>query len=260
MDKALQNFEDLVKRGIAPSMTFFVLWAAAEMIRGWLTGRSLVSLLVRDRLTTLRPGEILVEEWIPFLEVMARSPVAFTILAILAIVGLSYLLAAAQQLLFDSWLHGDFTFWAGREEEVVEELRNRVIRRLKREPSLHRFHDLGLGPDDRPTDYVLYEVLGGIDTISTRAYVDSAKAMGIGAASVMLLSIAYLVVFAGDLPWWGLLLLIGLAALAFGVGLWSTCAQYRSRAIRLYVNFLAFDSDFIRRKLRRADWPPKAEP
>ena len=43
IDKVLRTFEGLIRRSIAPSVTFFVLLAAGELIAAELTGRGVYS-------------------------------------------------------------------------------------------------------------------------------------------------------------------------------------------------------------------------
>lgn len=266
MDKALQTFEDLVRRAIAPSMTFFVLWAAAELVRLWLTGEWVFDALVLEGVTRTveKRGDVSIRifesrELLPMVEVVEKIPAVFTVLAILAIVGLSYALAAAQQVLFDNRLKTNF----GRKGPLVT-LRKRVINRLNQEAALSQLgnmegSDLSKPASDREpivaSDYLLYEILGGIDTINTRPFVDSAKALGIFFVSVMVLSLGYLVMFIVDMNIAGLTATALIIFVAWWYGLEATRTQYRMRAIRLYVNFLAMPSDFIWRRLLKEDWP-----
>lgn len=295
MDKALQTFEDLVRRAIAPSMTFFVLWAAAELVRFWLVGEWLAGAFMRDGVTRTieTQGEVSIrimetQELVPLVEVIEKVPAVFTILAILAIVGLSYSLAAAQQVLFDNRLKKNFEplhrgVWrrvrnrngqslaesdsgmVSRSEEASGNPKaeesisdHEALSRLRKEVR-GRLADLEvtrrLGEIEGLSDYVLYEILGGIDTINTRPFADSAKAIGIFFTSVMVLSISYLVMFCKGDNGVGAVVMVILFGVAWLLGLEATRTQYRMRAIRLYVNFLAMPCDFIHRRLLKEDWP-----
>ncbi|PTL85911.1 hypothetical protein [Vitiosangium sp. GDMCC 1.1324] len=256
MEKAIQTFEGLIRRSLAPSVTFFVILALGDLIRAVLNGES---------------AQTQVMCYFGFLKSLESSPGLFVPIAILVVIGISNGLYATQQMLFDNCLKKNFDppKWPRFSDSVKSEaraltdLRTRVTQRLNTEPDLVRLWSL-----DEPTDYILYEILGGIDPTDTRSFVDSAKMMGIVFVSIILVLLGHAVtlvahaVLAWDWPHWctwvAILLLLLAARLFYWWGREATRSQYRARAFRLYVNFLAMPLERIRRRLLRPaeDTPP----
>jgi hypothetical protein len=250
MDKVIQTFEGLIRRSLAPSVTFFIVLALGELIRVKLNGD-----LARDH----------VARFLKFVtsEPLAKSPAILITLAVLSIIGLSYGLQTLQQVAFDNWLKENFHqppwisrlarvrgfgWLDSRDSKVLLELRSKVEQRIRKEPELKELKDL-----KGVSDYVLYEIVGGIDPTDTRSFVDSAKAMGIFFVSVILVLLGNALVYRHPLPWWGSLLLVTLAVLSYCWGKEATRSLYRARALRLYVNFLAMPTQRIQRRLLRPD-------
>lgn len=241
MKDVLNSFEHLVRRSIAPSVTFFVLAGAADLALWKLGGHS---------------GFYRLELWMDALRPALRHGEAVVALfAFLAVLGVSYALATLQQVLFDNRLKGDFapakvpvSPTAPSEGRQLRELRKRVVERLGSLHALRRLWGLERGggeQGDRPSDYLLYEILGGIDPTDTRGFVDSAKSLGIVfAAAILALWIPGAIhrdEVAGQLglpvSLWLLCLLTG-GAVLYLLGREAVKTQYRARALRLYVNFL----------------------
>ncbi len=250
LDKALVTFEDLIRRSIAPSLTLLAVALAFEIFC--------------ESLYPSGPGESLNHLFRGVAYIWgvagAMSSGALITLAILLIIGTSYALSALQQVLFDDRLRRDFehtgaTFLrsvcqrlfgvSGQDNagvtqvdpggsitdiEALKRLRKQVVERLT---EMH----LDPLPKQQKTDFILYEILGGIDTTSTRAYVDRTKAIGIFFVSLILVCLGHVVLLRR--PGWWVATCSAVAAFAYGLGYCAICAQYRARAIRLYVNFLA---------------------
>ncbi|MCY1083646.1 hypothetical protein [Archangium lansingense] len=258
MEKVIQTFEGLIRRSLAPSVTFFFVLALGELIRVKLNGE-----LARDH----------VERFLKFMtsEPLAKSPAILLTLAILAIIGLSYGLQAVQQVAFDNWLKENFhqPRWLSRlarfkwlgwletsDSKALVELRNRVVQRINDQEQ--RFTELSPGLKElkdlkEVSDYILYEIIGGIDPTDTRSFVDSAKAVGIFFVSVIIVLVGNAWVYHHWLSWRGTLLLVGLVIFFYCMGLEAIRTQYRARALRLYVNFLAMPPQRIHRLLSRPD-------
>jgi hypothetical protein len=189
------------------------------------------------------------------------------------VLGVGYGLSAVQQVLFDNrlsryfhpgpywgWLQGVFGIPPVRwfrvsfesEGRALRQLRERVFERIESEPRLVRLHGLG-----ERTDYVLYEILGGIDPTDTRGFVDSAKALGVVFSSAIAVTLWNMAVHFFDLRWWNFLL-AALVVSFYWVGREATVRQYRARALRLYVNFLAMPPERLERRLLWADDRPGA--
>jgi hypothetical protein len=240
------TFEGLIRRSIAPSVSFFVLLALNDLIIAETRGDS-VAEVWRDRWGVLAPSTL------------TGATGLWTLLALLLVLGLGYTLSAVQQTLFDLRLKADFPpgrllkvmAWgsARREAQVLQDMRGQVICRLTSTCDLSRVGRLDL------SDFALYEILGGIDPTDTRAFVDSAKAIGVVSCSAI-------VILAWDLftllpragPWDGgdLVLCLSLLVLAFfffKVGCEATLSQYRHRAFRLYANFLMMPAHRLKKRL-----------
>ncbi len=241
MDKVIQTFERLIRRNIAPSVTFFVIFVVGELITEEALGRSAGSAFTD---AAKRIGDAL-QGW----EGLAGT------IAVLLVLGVGYGLSAVQQVLFDNRLRKNFDPWPKRlrsasvqsETAVLRELRDAVIHRLRSEPRLER-----LGSVSERTDYLLYEILGGIDTTPTVSFVDSAKALGVVFSSVIVVVSWILVVQWQELGWWSLLFLAA-AACTWWIGREATATQYRARALRLYVNFLMMPEEHLERRLLEPD-------
>lgn len=237
VEKLITSFEELIRRSIAPSVTFFVLALLSDLLFIALKKES-----VETRLWSY--SNLLGQE-------MRSSAAIFMV--VLVVVGLSYCLGAAQQILFDNFLKKDFDpqFVHGAslrsEAAVLTELRRMVRSRIQTEPALARLRGVS-----EPSDFVLYEIVGGIVPTNTHPYVDSAKAMGIVFVSLIIILIANALLRIHTLQWWSLLLLV-LGGACWFFGREVTCAQYRARAVRLYVNFLAMPSKRLSLLLMETD-------
>lgn len=240
--KVLATFEGLIRRSIAPSVTFFVLFAAGELVAAELAGGSAAAAWRRTAAAV---------DW----QVVAESSGLFATLAILLVLGLGYGLSSVQQLLFDNLLKANFDpGWllcrlsasARSEARALGKLRSRVLDRIDGEDQLAR-----LAGDVERTDFVLYEVLGGIDPTGTRSFVDSAKAIGVVASSAIAV-IAWNLLQRWPLGpvGWGAAVL---AVVVWWLGREATLAQYRQRSLRHYANFLAMPDERLQRLLVRPD-------
>lgn len=242
MDKVVKSLEGLLWRSIAPSVTFFVVAGAVDLLFVELLGGSPV-----DR----------IHAWFLMLRVLPDNQALVTVACIFLVIGASYALSSLQQVFFDNLLKRNFdpsprlARWSraiASEGLALAELRAKVIERLREEPLLE-----GLRPIEELTDYVLYEILGGIDETDTRGFVDAAKALGIAFASGIVALFVMLVLHweimtdaqRGAFTLGGLLL----AAVLYAVGFGATRAQYRARALRLYVNFLVLPPERLHRRL-----------
>ena len=241
MDKVLQTVEGLIRRSIGPSVTLFVMAVAVDLFLVETTGGSAV-----DRLKGV----------LAFLktDLGGVGNISFAFVAIL-VIGTSYGLAMVQQVLFDNWLRKDFDPWPtwkwvrkrrakNGEGNALIELRGKVATRLNEEPRLSQFYEL-----EAASDYVYYEILGGIDPTDTRQYVDSAKSLGITSISLVFALLGGLFVHRSSLSARGWLLLLLAALVVLFLGYTAIRAQFRARAIRLYVNFLAMPPERIQRLL-----------
>lgn len=250
IQKVMGTFEGLIRRSIAPSITFFVLFAAGELVAVELAGGSAVDRW-RSWLGAVDWG--MVKE--------ASGLVGF--LALLLILGLGYGLSSIQQIIFDNLLKKNFapgplfcrlSKSASSEKAALEELRERALRKMAEDDDLSR-----LAEAEHRTDFVLYEIIGGIDPVGTRSFVNSAKSIGVVASSAMAVVLWNLLSrwpFGDELSWTGLgkaALLLFLALAIWWIGREATLAQYRQRSLRHYVNFLMMPKERLAGRLYRPD-------
>ena len=255
MDKVIQTFEGLIRRSIAPSVTFFVIFGAGELIAAEVAGGS--------------AAEAFAGSIEGLAAAFGEADGFFAAAAVLLVLGVGYGLSAAQQVLFDNrlkknfepgprwaWLRWIFArrlvrwFRSSVESEgrALRELRTQVLDRFEKEPALARFR-----PVEEWTDYVLYEILGGIDPTDTRSFVDTAKSIGIVFSSAIAVTLWNLGIHFYDLPWRWRLALLAAVVVFYWLGREATAAQYRMRALRLYVNFLMMPTKRLQRRLLLPD-------
>ena len=241
MEKVLQTVEGLIRRSIGPSVTLFVMAGLVDLLLVELTNGSATARL-KGGLAFLKT------------DLGGVGNISFAFVAIL-VIGTSYGLAMVQQVLFDNWLRKDFDplptwEWVQKlraknsEGLALAELRGKVATRLGEEPGLSRLCDL-----EAASDYVYYEILGGIDPTDTRHFVDSAKSLGITSISLIFALLGGLFVHWPSLCGWGRFVLFFMALGVLVLGYTAIRAQFRTRAIRLYVNFLAMPAERIQRLL-----------
>lgn len=250
IQKMVETFEGLIRRSIAPSITFFVLFAVGELVAVELAGGSAVEQW-RSWLAAVDWG--MVKE--------ASGLVGF--LAFLVILGLGYGLSSVQQVLFDNLLKKNFapgplvcclSESARSEKAALEELREKALGRMDEEDDLRRLAGAG-----HRTDFVLYEIIGGIDPVSTRSFVDGAKSIGVVASSAMAVVLWNLLSrwpFGQEASLKGAgkaALLLALVLAIWWVGREATLAQYRQRSLRHYVNFLMMPKARLAGRLYRPD-------
>lgn len=246
VEKLITSFEGLIRRSIAPSVTFIVLALLSDLLYTAWCKCSVWERLQCYRNLVLGGGP-------------HESSAVFII--VLFIVGISYGLGAAQETLYDNFLKKDFDPVLVRgaslrsEAASLKDLRLRVRERIEQEPALTRFQNLAA-----PSDFVLYEILGGIDTTSTHSYVDTAKATGIFFISLIIVLVGNALLHLDTLGWPRSLLLLALAGACWACGRAATRAQYRARAVRLYVNFLAMPPERLHQLLMKADGGGKPPP
>ncbi len=222
MDKVIEKFEDLIRRIFGPATALFPLLFAAH----WLE-----CVIVNTDACSMRHANLV--EWLFSLQ--ASDP-RMIIGGLLLLFGTGYVMAMLHCFLFDHRLHRSF-----------DSLRNNILTTKGysytladlRKHAVAKLHSLGYGaprnwlPVDAG-DFLLYEIIGGIDKGNTRQAVDSAKAYGIVCISAMFATIslapclgptALLPIILTVLGWWCL-------------GNMLVKAQYRWRSVRHYVNIL----------------------
>ncbi len=217
--EVVKMFESLIRRNIAPSLGFFAFVAVADLV---------IVFFVSGTDPLSRVGI-----WLQRLSTEQTTILIF--LFLLALTGLSYVLAALHQVLYDDWLRADFDAWPPKlkkkENDILEKLRGKVRDRLGERKPPNKLDECILA-----NDYLLSQVLIQQVPSDTRRYVDRAKAIGITAISAGLV----LLLLAAGLGWW---LLVIPALFVLWAGFEAVKGRYRSRAIRLYIHFLTMPQD-----------------
>jgi len=179
-------------------------------------------------------------------------------------------LALIHQAIFDNGLRGSFSSGWGKDH--LAHPRKKVRERMFQNPSPELLQRIGKAleeaaggnPENTATttdwkdlDYMLYEVVGGIDQGSTTSFVNDAKAYGVISISAALAVFSLGLRHPADCGYW--LLIVPAMIGCFFLGRWLVKSQYRARALRLYVNLLMMPDSKIIAILRDYQWKNSAE-
>lgn len=161
-------------------------------------------------------------------------PIAFVFLCL---IGLSFILSAANRFLFDVCLKGNFLSFF-YDHARVKNLREAVVEKIASFPTLKAALDCCARADGKPTDYSLYQILSNLNIINTRSHVDRANHTGIIFVSIIITVTSLIFQY---LPLWYLFSI----ALIWFLGREAVASCYRSRAVRLYTAFLCHPNERI---------------
>lgn len=157
------------------------------------------------------------------------------LLPLILILGTAYLLKILGQLLFDNLIKHNYNSWIYKKEnQTLQKLRDKVIQKLQEDYS-DAFKHLEY------SDYLLYQIVGRVLSqtefkTDTSRYVTDAKEASVGFVAFFLFVQYYLFqTFSGFLY---ILFALGITLLIFLLAYESIKAKYRSRAFRMYANFL----------------------
>jgi len=155
-------------------------------------------------------------------------------------IGISYFLSVLHQIVFDNNIKENYEtkfFWT-KENDILKDLREKVKKNILNSDKNYNILDF----KEKYNDYLLYQIIG--EGVDTKRYVDDTKTYGIIFLNFI---IALIVVFFQSqnisklneqiiVPccFYGLLGVIFLFFLTFDI----IKAKYRSRALRLYINYL----------------------
>lgn len=235
MKEFLAALDSLIKRGLSSSLTFFSLLFVSEWVIGTIGSGSPTSLLASWG------------AWSSNSLPSSHSTWATVLAVLFLVIGLSYTLSTLNELIYENTLRENFDSWVPwvpynrTMSSNFTALRQSVIAKLEVDvPGLSVPH---------ATDFYLYEVLGGILPTNTRPYVDAAKAIGLVFVSAILVGFVELLVHGPSLSGGHFAFLSVLCVLVYLAGREAIKTQYRSRALRLYVNFLMMPSDCVQKKL-----------
>jgi len=151
-----------------------------------------------------------------------------TIVVVLAV---NYILKFITQFAFDNFIKVNYNpFFCndklGKECKQYKKLREKVVEKLGEEGIIN-LDDIGA----KENDFILYQVLGGIMKEDTRRYVTDAKEGGVMIVSISLALSWYIYLKS---VWIGIIALV----ILYMIGHFYIKAKFRSRAYRLYINYL----------------------
>ena len=153
-------------------------------------------------------------------------------LLVIVLIGLSYFLSILNQLIFDNFIKKNYNTLCSKGETLqLEILRKKVIEKVKKKLDYI---------DNDTSDYFLYQIVSRELTYfkeptDTRRYVDDTKSIGIFFLSLILVNMILFPTL------WLIVLLV--------VGHYAIKAKYRSRAMRIYVNYLLGEEDKIKEEV-----------
>jgi len=203
------KFELFLKRSILPSTSFLILLLLFDIL---LDNRVFLKFLEKDHHTIM-------------------------ILVIISIfIGFSNFLTIVNQYIFDNHIKGNYdnTYCCIDDNIELVSLREKVINTL---------------PTSSYSDYLLYQIIGKKmkelnKPIKTHRYVDEAKSIGIFFVSLLIMTfiLAIKIVVIHKFLWWVVLIVTILTPLLlflfYILGKELIKSRYKSRAIRIYTNYL----------------------
>jgi len=205
IDLLFNKFEAFILRAILPSSVFIILMVFVDSISKNL---------------------IFTEDNINFLNDQSSS--LLIVVFIIFLLTLSYILKFLSQLIFDNFIKTDYDSFLLKiyktEDQGFKFLRNEVLKKLKDD---YKFNISKI----KENDYILYQILGKLIKIDTKRYTTDAKEAGIIIVSVMIVIGWYMYLHHN---YWHIITII----LLWYIGLTYEKVKYRSRAYRMYVNFL----------------------
>jgi len=209
---AIEKFETFIKRSLMPSSSFLMMFILFDIYSH--------------------------EKNPPFLTFLKEEHHSLMLITLfIAFAGFSTLLTILHQFVYDNWIKANYTPLRlfRSETKDLEELRGKVIEKLIKEDRQRANEHL--------TDYRLYQIIGG--EFNTKRYVDDVKTIGIFFVSLLIIIIMSISkhiahtksLFELNNFFWfigGIFLLY----LFYQLGKELILSKYRSRAIRIYTNFL----------------------
>ena len=206
------KFELFIRRTVLPSSIFLILM-----------------LLVDENSNHLFLNKANLDFW------NSQSSTVLILTSIILLLSISYILKFLAQFFFDNLIKTNFNSnlffykFCKKEHDGFLFLRKSVLKKIQEEQGLET-------ADIKENDYILYQILGKLLDIDTNRYATDTKEAGITIVSMML-----------ALGWYGYLhntwlVVLGIVVLYY-IGFIYIKTKYRSRAYRLYVNYLIEDKN-----------------
>lgn len=215
METLLKQFDSFLKRSMLPSSVLIVILLLFSLI-----------VFSEEKITVYKSTVL---EYIKDIDVFILS-----FLLIVLLTAISFIMSILTQIIFDNTMKKNFNsrLFYKHENALLDTLRIKSIIKLNKESNL--FNDIEL------TDYFLYQVLGRklqfleYPTKTTR-YIDEIKSSGSIFISFMI-SFVLKIIF--DFSWVHLFIGIFLIISTYFLARGYIKSKYRSRAIRIYTNYL----------------------
>jgi hypothetical protein len=153
--------------------------------------------------------------------------------SLLFFIGLSHVLAIVTQAIFDNRIKKRYdACWFCANDDEFTLLRGKVCGVLKTELDLLGFEEKEI------SDYMLYQIIGKLSDIDTKHYVDQAKHGGIVFSALMGLVAIVIAISLVIKSYWLGCVAVFVLVLLYLLGIAYISSRYKSRAIRIYTNFL----------------------
>lgn len=223
MKDILAIFDSLLKRGLSASFIFAVALFLSE---------SFIFIVFDMNLAELTNYWVSVSKKLTGNQQQSIGTVLF-----ISFIGINYLLVVLNEALYENTLRGNFEvcrnpfFNNSQLIDVREKVQSKLMT-IEELPEAIR--------NSKFTDYNLYEIVGGLLDTNTRGYLDSAKTTGL-----VFISLVSAITTSTILHWtnissvsWGAALISFSIILFYIIGRELVKTHYRSRAYRIYFNFL----------------------
>lgn len=216
----LKQFENFVKRALIPSVSFVITFLFIGCILVYINDSNF------NQISSI------------YLSIKITNNVWF--IGLILLIGLSFFLSIVHQLIYDNLLKRNFdSFCSNLQKSLLSKYRLLVIEKLKKEDkTLYDNFE-----NEYFTDNHLYQILGRklsyFDKLTnTKRYVDESKSIGIFFISIILsLTLWNIFYFFKDIYSF-ILPSIFISLILYIMGFFLIKSKYRSRAIRMYINYL----------------------
>jgi hypothetical protein len=199
VEKILDKFGSFIKRDLFPSSTLFLLILT----------------------TYYKESEALKS----ILEIFEKNTILISIVIIIILLSTTYILKMLNQALFDNFIKSNYNSILFRSEtSKLKFLRKKIQIKIKQE-----YHEIEDIDEKLLDDFMLYQILGGKEKVSER-YATDAKEIGVTFMSILIF-ILWVSLYVS-------ILYILLTPLIFFIGRELVKSKYRSRAFRIYFNYL----------------------
>jgi len=222
MDTLVKQFESFLKRSMLPASFLLLLLFAFS--------------LKDEKINTFFKNFNLFSK--------ANEKLYLTILiGLILLISLSYILSIFTQYIFDNRMKKNFNsiLFYKNENETLNILRKKTISKLQKENS--EFKELNY------TDYLLYQIIGRKLQFlkyptSTKRYIDEIKSAGSIFISILISLLIFTIIHSLDNCY---MLFLGFLVMGiiYFIAIEYLLLKYRSRAIRIYINYLIGDNKSI---------------